>query len=171
MTFQPAPTATTTNTLSAQKPTIPSKRQSAFEVYRKPIPLQVSPVILDQEKKAALLEEMLRNLNCHRDVKAGGGVIRGGGGSGENSTVQQLRDQNALLVNVCLELSNELFALKYKREEIAQRLQQVDALNRTIDASTTATGSGGGGGVSAIARSGGNNSGGARGGAAEGGQL
>lgn len=113
-------------------------------MYRKP-PLQVSPcAILDQEKKLAHLEEMLRNLNLSREKagSVGSRVIAG------DSTVQQLRDQNAVLVNVCLELGNELFALKYKREEHKQRLQQVNALSRTVDASGTG---GGGGGAGAVA--------------------
>lgn len=119
-------------------------------MYRKP-PLQVSPcAILDQEKKLAHLEEMLRSLNLNREKagSVGSRVIAG------DSTVQQLRDQNAVLVNVCLELGNELFALKYKREEHKQRLQQVNALSRTVDVS--GTGGGGGAVTSSAAVAGGN---------------
>lgn len=110
--------------------------------------MQVSPVVLDQEKKCAHLEEMLRSLNLSREKGSSNRVIAG------DSTVQQLRDQNAVLVNVCLELGNELFALKYKREEYQQqRLQQVDALNRTND---VAAGGGGGVGAASAAVAGGN---------------
>lgn len=108
--------------------------------------MQVSPVVLDQEKKCAHLEEMLRSLNLSREKGSSNRVIAG------DSTVQQLRDQNAVLVNVCLELGNELFALKYKREEYQQqRLQQVDALNRTNDVAAAATATGGGAASAAVA--------------------
>lgn len=83
---------------------------------------------------------------------AGGGVARV---NISDATVHQLKDQNAVLVNLCLELGNELFAMKYKREELTLRLQQqqqVDAVNhRTIEVGavsvgTSSTSSGGGGG-------------------------
>lgn len=92
----------------------------------------------------AHLEEMLRNLNLIGRGEAG--VVAGARINAPETSVQQLRDQNAVLANVCLELGHELFALKYKREELAQRLQQVDAINhRTIEATTATSGSSGAG--------------------------
>lgn len=124
-------------TTTTHKPAIiPSKRTSAFEVYRKPIPQQVSPVLLDQEKKVAHLEEMLRSLSLSRvanTTTTNTSVVRV---SEAAATVQQLKDQNAVLVNLCVELGNELFAMKYKREEMTQRLQQADVGNRTAAAAT-----------------------------------
>lgn len=142
--------------MTEKRPVIPSHRQSAFEVYRKP----VSPVVLDTDKKLIHLEDMLRNLNLNkpRPVAAQHGtalmVDRD-----TATTIHQLKDQNGLLVNMCLELGSELAALKYRREEMAVRLQQVCVSSRhpvangsVATAATTAVVSGvvtvaGGGGV------------------------
>lgn len=104
---------------------IPSHRQSAFEVYRKP----VSPVVLEPEKKMAHLEEMLRSLNINK-VRTTGPHPSLVADRDAASTMHQLRDQNGLLVNMCLELGNELAALKYRREEMAIRLQQVGSASQ-----------------------------------------
>lgn len=89
--------------------------------------------------KVAHLEDMLRSLsldnNNSNNSNSSGGSLR----VNAESTMQQLKEQNSVLVNLCLELGNELFAMKYKREEMAQRLQQVDFGNRTIEATTAAT--------------------------------
>lgn len=107
-------------------------------------------MVLDQEKKVAHLEEMLRSLNLSSKVAAGAVRVSGSGESSTGAVVQQLKDQNAVLVNLCLELGNELFAMKYKREEMVQRLQQVDGGGtRTADAVA-----GGGGGVASGAAKG-----------------
>ena len=96
----------------------------------------MSPVILDQEKKLAHLEDMLRSLNLNR-VATASSVVRVNVDPSV-SVAQQLKEQNAVLVNLCLELSNELFAIKYKREEMAQRLQQIDVVSASA---TSAAGS------------------------------
>lgn len=84
----------------------------------------------------------MRSLNLNSgNNRAVGGVVLGQ----PSSTVQQLKDQNAVLVNLCLELGNELFAMRYKREEMAQRLQQVDVVRAIAEEGSV---SGGGGGVS-----------------------
>lgn len=80
------------------------------------------------------------NLNSNNNRGTGGGGVVLGQPS---SSVQQLKDQNAVLVNLCLELGNELFAMRYKREEMAQRLQQVDVV-RAIAKEEEGSASGGG---------------------------
>lgn len=69
------------------------------------------------------------------------------------ATIKQLKESNAALVGQCLELGHELFAMRYKREEMAQRMQhQVDQVRTGETAAgrgavlSTGGGSSGGGG-------------------------
>lgn len=74
------------------------------------------------------------------------------------ATIKQLKESNAALVGQCLELGQELFAMRYKREEMAQRMQhQVDQV-RTGE--TAAAGRG-----AVLSTGGGSGGGGSRGGA------
>lgn len=72
----------------------------------------------------AHLQDMLKQLNLSI-VPASSAVVvqQNSGKEATADTVRQLREQNLLLVHLCSDLSEELYAVHQKKEEMRLRLE------------------------------------------------
>lgn len=108
----PQPRSNLTSTLLGST----SQRTSAFEVYRKPSRSSQSPtgpLSSDQVKVQEYEQQVLAISDSLRQVK-----FRNASEHTANDVLKHLKDQNALLIRLCKDLSDELMSVQRKKEEI-----------------------------------------------------
>lgn len=101
------------------RPTIPSQRTSAFEVYRKPgssnaysptAGISVTPSrVSEYEKRVTTITDNLKHVTFKQDRNL-------------VDILKHLKEQNSLLLKLCSDLSDELLIIQQKKEEIRARL-------------------------------------------------
>lgn len=96
-----------------------TQRTSAFEVYRKPSKSRNSqspppPIqtLRDQAKVQEYEKQVLAISDSLRQVR-----FRNTGDQGPQDVLKHLKDQNALLMRLCKDLSDELMTVQRKKEE------------------------------------------------------
>lgn len=119
----PQPRSNLTNTLLGSSAS-GSQRTSAFEVYRKPsksrnsqsppapAPSSDQVKVLEYEKQVLAISDSLRQV-----------TFRNASDQSAHDVLKHLKDQNALLMRLCKDLSEELTSVQRKKEEIRSRLE------------------------------------------------
>ncbi|KAL5281043.1 REPS1 family protein [Megaselia abdita] len=122
-----------------KKPTItPRSSQSPVELRNTTLPAAVAstsssslpqsqPPSVDYEKKVSAINESLKNLSVR-------------GNKNISEILKHLREQNALLLRLCHDLSEELVTVQTKKEEIRMKLESTSA-SASLTSSSTAGGS------------------------------
>lgn len=115
----PLPRSNLTSTLLGAS-TSGTQRTSAFEVYRKPSksrnsqspPAPPIQTLSDQAKVQEYEKQVLAISDSLRQVR-----FRNTGDQGPQDVLKHLKDQNALLMRLCKDLSDELLSVQRKKEE------------------------------------------------------
>lgn len=122
----PQPRSNLTNTLLGST-TSGSQRSSAFEVYKKPSKSRNSQsppgtsataVLSDQAKVQEYEKQVLAISDSLRQVR-----FRNASDQSAHDVLKHLRDQNALLIRLCKDLSDELMHVQRKKEEARGKLE------------------------------------------------
>ena len=116
----PQPRSSLTNTLLGSSSS-GSQRSSAFEVYRKPSKSRNSqsppPPIPEPSKTQEYEKQVLAISDSLRQVR-----FRNASDQSAHEVLKYLKEQNALLMRLCKDLSDELTVVQRKKEEIRSKV-------------------------------------------------
>lgn len=117
----PQPRSNLTNTLLGSS-SAGSQRTSAFEVYRKPSKSRNSqsppaPPLPEQSKAQDYEKQVLAISDSLRQVR-----FKNASDQSAHEVLKHLKDQNALLIRLCKDLSDELLIVQRKKEEIRSKI-------------------------------------------------